>query len=60
LVRAGETLMRTNSLTGEDVPLGLFGWHSPTYSVKAPSLSLLVTVKSTIDPDFISEFIFPK
>lgn len=61
LVRAGEHLTSATSLLFDDhSPRNLLGWHSPTYSVKIPSLSLSVSLKSPIDPDFITEFIFPK
>ena len=60
LVRAGEYLAGAVSLIGDDFPIHLFGWHSPAYAVKEPALSLLVTIKSPIDPDFVTEFIFPK
>lgn len=60
LVRAGNYLTGAVSMMGEDFPIDLFGWHSPTYSMKEPSLSLLVTIKSPLDPDFVTEFIFPK
>ena len=44
----------------DDIPLDLPGWYSPTYSVKEPALSFLISLKSPLDPDFITEFIFPK
>lgn len=61
LTRAGEHLP-TGSMTlfDDGSRYNLLGWYSPTYSVKVPALSLSVTIKSPINPDFITEFIFPK
>ena len=60
LVRAGEHLSSSPALFNDGYRVNLLGWFSPTYSVKVPSLSLSVSLKSPIDPDFITEFIFPK
>ena len=54
LVRAGETLY------GNVEPTALDGWFSPTYGVKAPALSLSMTLAMPGCGSFTTEFIFPK
>lgn len=61
LTRAGERLPTASAALFHDGSrYDLLGWHSPMYSVKVPALSLSVAVKCPIDPDFVTEFIFPK
>ena len=60
LVRAGEYLAGGTTLFEESPSYALMGWHSPAYSVKVPALSLTIALKCPINPDFVTEFIFPK
>ena len=53
LFRAGELL------SGSADPDPVRGWVSPTYGEKVPALSLAVSVKSTNEVQFTSEFTFP-
>jgi hypothetical protein len=53
LLRAGELLQ------GDALLSPVFGWVSPTYTVKNPALSLAVEVQSASDVHFSSEFLFP-
>jgi len=53
LLRAGDLL------TGQALLSPVFGWHSSTYSVKVPALSLAIEVQSTSDFTLTTEFTFP-
>jgi hypothetical protein len=53
IVRAGELVY------GDGLVSPVFGWVSPTYSVKVPALSLAVEVQSAGNIKFTSEFKFP-
>jgi hypothetical protein len=53
VVRAGELIH------GDGLTSPVFGWVSPTYSVKIPALSLAVEVQSTESVKFATEFEFP-
>lgn len=53
LLRAGELIF------GAGLISPIFGWYSPTYNIKKPALSLAVEVKSALDVNILSEFIFP-
>jgi len=53
LVRKGELLAGT----GEAPIIG--GWHSPTYGVRLPALSLSLTVEAYLPIKFETEWVFP-
>lgn len=53
LLRAGERVW------GDALLSPVFGWTSPTYTVKVPALSLAVEVQSAVDVHITSEFILP-
>jgi hypothetical protein len=60
LFRAGEQVYSSGAGKPEtQVETTIRGWVSPTYGVKAPTLSLAFETKSANDVQFISEFNFP-
>lgn len=53
IVRAG------NIISGEGAPQPTWGWFSPTYSHKAPALSLSITSRGSTPFSFFTRWIFP-
>lgn len=53
LARAGELL------AGQGAVPPTRGWHSPTYSVREPALSLAIEVQSAVPLTFLTTFTFP-
>jgi hypothetical protein len=53
LIRAGE------ELSGETPAAAILGWFSPTYSVKCPALSCVLTACAAPPFTFITRFKFP-
>ena len=54
VIRAGEVLA---GMTPEQ-PVEIFGWHSPTYNLRLPALSLRWTVRSSIPVELVTGFHF--
>lgn len=53
IIRAGELLL------GPAPAESTYGWMSPTYGIKIPSLSFSVEVKSTLPLKIVSHWVFP-
>ena len=50
LIRAGESLLGARTLSP------LLGWHSPTYSVRKPALSVVLSLRAPAPVRFVSHF----
>ena len=54
VIRAGEVLAGERTAQ----PVEIFGWHSPTYNLRLPALSLRWTVRSSIPVELVTGFHF--